>query len=136
MKDYRRALADYNEYDTIMYGRANADFYFTRYKCEVNMRQYQVALNDIAHAAYVCEPQMRPIYLAEMASLQLRVNMLDNAVKTADLCLQLDADNTDALLIKGLALVGLKKKPEAMECLQRAKTLGDQRADEYIKKYK
>lgn len=136
MKDYRRALADYNEYDTIMYGRANADFYFTRYKCEVNIRQYQVALNDIAHAAYVCEPQMRPIYLAEMASLQLRVNMLDNAVKTADLCLQLDADNTDALIIKGVALVGLKKKPEAMECLQRAKTLGDQRADEYIKKYK
>lgn len=135
MKDYRGALADYNTYDTIMVGRASADFYFTRYQCEMNMRQYQPALNDIAHAAYVAPANMQPIYLAELASLQLRVNKLEEAVRTADICLQITPESTDALVIKGVALNGLKKKKEALECLQRAKELGDPRGEEFIKKY-
>lgn len=134
--DYRRALADYNTYDTIMVGRANAEFYYTRYKCELNIRQYQQALNDIAHAAVVAQPDMRNIYLAELASLQLRVNQLNEAVHTSDLCLQLAPNNTDALIIKGVALVNLKKKVEGFECFTRAKELGDNRGDEYLKKYK
>lgn len=135
MKDYRKALADYNTYDTIMVGRASADFYYTRYKCEMNMKQYQPALNDIAHAAYVADDAVRPAYLAEMASLQLRVNRYEDAVRTADMCLQLNPDGTDALIIKGVSLYRLKKDKEARECMQRAKELGDTRADEYIKKF-
>lgn len=135
MKDYRGALADYNLYDTIMVGRASADFYYTRYKCEVNIRQYQQALNDIAHAAYIASADNQPVYLAEMASLQLRVNRLDDAVRTADLCLQVSPDATDALIIKGVALNGLNKKQESVKCLQRAKELGDQRGEEYLKKF-
>lgn len=135
MKDYRGALSDYNVYDTIMVGRASADFYYTRYKCEMNMKQYQPALNDIAHAAYIANPDVQPLYLAEMASLQLRVNRLDDAIRTADICLQISPDETDALIIKGVALNGLKKKTEALECLKRAKELGDPRGEEYMKKY-
>lgn len=135
MGEYKKAIADFNVYDTLMFGRANAEFYFTRYQCEVKARQYQPALNDIAHAAYI-GGDYTPFYLAEMASLQLRVNMLDDAVKSADLCLSIQPDNTDALVIKGVALANLKRKDEAVKCLQRAKELGDSRADDYIKKYK
>ena len=78
---------------------------------------------------------MQPIYLAELASLQLRVNKLEDAVRTADICLQITPDSTDALIIKGVALNGLKKKKESLECLQRAKELGDPRGEEFIKKY-
>lgn len=134
MGEYKRALADYNSYDTLMYGRANAEFYYARYECEVQVRQYQQALNDIAHAAYIGGDNTA-FYLAEMASLQLRVNQLDDAVKTADLCLSLTPDNTDALIIKGVALANLKDKTTAIECLNKAKELGDDRAEEYIKKY-
>ena len=35
-----------------------------------------------------------------------------------------------------LALVQLKRKNEAMECFNKAKELGDDRAEGYIKKYK
>lgn len=135
MKDYRGALSDYNAYDTIMVGRASADFYYTRYKCEVNLRQFQLALNDIAHAAYVTNGDAKPLYLAELASLQLRVSRLDEAVRTADMCLQMLPESTDALIIKGVALYNSNKKKEAIECLQRAKELGDPRGDEYLKKY-
>lgn len=135
LKDYRKAIADYNVYDTLMYGRANAQFYYTRYRCEVAARQYQQALNDIAHAAYIGGTDT-PLYLAELASLQLRVGMNDEAIKASDLCLELSPDNTDALVIKGLALAALKRKAEAMECFGKAKELGDSRADGYIEKYK
>ena len=135
MKNYRGALADYNTYDTIMVGRASADFYYTRYKCEVNLRQYQQALNDIAHAAFVAHPDMRPVYLAEFASLQLRVNRFEDAIRTADLCLSVDNSSTDALVIKGVALNAIKRKAESAECFKKAAELGDKRGDEYLKKY-
>ena len=135
MKNYRGALADYNTYDTIMVGRASADFYYTRYKCEVNLRQYQQALNDIAHAAFVAHPDMRPVYLAELASLQLRVNRFEDAIRTADLCLSVDNSSTDALVIKGVALNAIKRKAESAECFKKAAELGDKRGDEYLKKY-
>lgn len=135
MKDYKGALSDYNVYDTIMVGRASADFYYTRYKCEMDLKQYQQALNDIAHAAYIANTDVQPLYLAEMASLQLRVNRLDDAIHTADICLQISPNETDALIIKGIALNGQKKKKESLECLMRAKELGDPRGEVYIKKY-
>ena len=132
--EYRKALADYNSYDTLMLGRANAEFYYTRYNCELKIRQYQQALNDIAHAAYL-SPQ-EPLYLAEMASLELRVNRLNDAISVSDLCLKISPDNTDALIIKGVALINNKKKAEGMECLKRAKELGDERAQGMMDKYK
>ena len=134
MKEYRKALADYNMYDTLMYGRASAEFYYTRYRCELNIRQYQQALNDIAHAAYI-NPR-EPLYLAEMASLELRVNRLDEAINASNLCLQISPDNTDALIIKGVALINNNKKNEGMECLKKADELGDERAKGMIEKYK
>lgn len=134
MKEYRKALADYNVYDTLMLGNASDQFYYTRFKCEVNIKQYKQALNDIAHAAYL-NPR-EPIYLAEMGSLQLRLNQLDDAIKSADLCIKVSPEFPDAYLIKGLALIHKKEKTNGLEVLQKAKELGDNRAQELIDKYK
>lgn len=130
----RLALKDYNLYDSLMLGRASATFYYTRYQCEMKVRQYQQALNDIAHAALLSPQQ--PLYVAELASLQLRVNRYEDAVKAADICLQMAPDNSDSYIIKGLALIQLKKKEEGMAALAKAKELGDARADDLMKKYK
>jgi len=131
--EYRKALADYNRYDTLMLGRATADFYYTRYKCEVQLRQYQQALGDIAHAA-ILNPN-NPLLVAEMASLELRVRRYDEAIKTSDMCLQMDPKNTDALVIKGVALMETNRKDEALAALQQAKELGDERGQQFIDKY-
>ena len=40
------------------------------------------------------------------------------------------------MIIKGVALVNLKKKDEGMECFRKASELGDKRGDEYQEKYK
>ncbi|MFC2265219.1 MAG: trypsin-like peptidase domain-containing protein, partial [Prevotella conceptionensis] len=49
-QQYKKAMADYNRYDSLMLGRASHDFYYTRALCEVQLRQFQQALNDFAHA--------------------------------------------------------------------------------------
>ena len=43
-----------------MAGRANDAFYYARYQCEMKVKQYQQALNDIAHAAFINPRQ--PLY--------------------------------------------------------------------------
>ncbi len=132
--EYRKALVDYNQYDSLMYGRADYTFYYARYKCELKLHQYQQALNDIAHAALL--NRQDPTYLAELSSLQLRVNRYDDAIATADLCIQLEPTYTDPYIIKGLALVQKGDKTEGRKVFSKAKELGDSRAQGYLDKYK
>lgn len=134
MGEYRKALQDYNRYDTLMYLRASDDFYYTRYKCELKMRQFQQALNDIAHAAFIAP--MNVTYLAEMAALQLRVGRYEDAVRTCELCKRATDEYADVYIVEGVALYQLGRKDESKASFMKAKELGDERADEYMQKYK
>ena len=131
---HRQAVADYNKYDTLMLGRASHAFYFTKYQCEMKLRQYQQALNDIAHAIVLNRAE--PTYYACMASLQLKVNRLEDAVKTADMCIAVAPGYSDPYIIKGVALGELGQKDEALQALRHAKEIGDDRAADLIEKYK
>lgn len=130
----RKAVRDYNKYDTLMLGRASHDFYYLKFKAESKIRQYQQALNDIAHAIVLNRAE--PTYYAEMASLQLRVNQLEDAIRTADLGIAVAPEYTDPYIVKGVALGELKRKSEAVEVLKKAQELGDERAAALIEKYK
>ncbi len=132
--EYRKAFADYLKYDTLMNNRGTHDFYYLKFKCEEKLHQYQLALNDIAHAVVL--NRYEPTYYAEMASLQLRVNKPEDAIKTCDIALQLTQEYADLYIIKGIALCETKQKQEGLEALQRARTLGDERAEALIAKYK
>lgn len=133
--NYRQAFLDYLKYDSLMNFNATADFYYMKFKCEMKIKQYQPALNDIAHAIVLT--RTIPLYYAEMASLQLRVNRLDDAVKTCDMALAIDgADKvSDFFIIKGIALCELKQKEAGLEALRKAQELTDERAEDLIKKY-
>lgn len=133
--NYRKAFSDYLRYDSLMNNNATADFYYTKYQCEMKIRQYQLALNDIAHAIYLSRTE--PLYYAELASLQLRVNKLEEAVKTCDLAFNIKGTETmsDLYIIKGMALCEMKKNDKGLEALTKAKELGDNRAEKLIKKY-
>lgn len=133
MGETRKAFKDYLRYDSLMNHNATADFYYLKFSCEMKLRQYQLALNDIAHAIVLNRTE--PTYYAEMASLQLRVNKLEDAVRTCDLALSLTDKYADLYLIKGIALCEQKKKEEGLEALRKAQELGDPRAADQIKKY-
>ncbi len=137
MGRYRDAIADYNVYDSITTtyrGAASPEFYYTRYKCAKNGHQWQLALNDIAHAALL--DRTNPTYFAELASLELRVKRFDDAVVAATRCTELAPDYADGWLLLGLAQLQLGKKKEAAEPLEKAKALGDSRAEEYLHQLK
>ena len=117
-----------------MYNRGSDEFYYIKYKCEMKIRQYQQALNDIAHAIILNRTE--PTYYAEMASLQLRVNQLEDAIRTSEMCIQIEPNYADPYIVKGIAHGELKQKAEALQALEKAKELGDERADALIQKYK
>lgn len=133
MGEYRAAVQDYNRYDTLMAGRCTPDFYYTRYLCEVNAKQYQQALRDITYAVLL-EPS-NAIYAAELASLQLRVGRYDEAIVSAGVCITIAPEGTDAYIIKGLAHAKKGDINLAIECFQQAKDLGDTRAQQYLDIY-
>ncbi len=134
MGEYRRAVADYNQYDSIMTGRIGADFYYKREQCEVKGRLFKQALDDIDTAIRMAPKE--PLYLAEKASLQLRVNMKEEALETVEKAIALDPEYGDAYLIKGLSLIQLGKKKEGLEVLEKAQQLGNEQASGMIEKYK
>lgn len=132
--EYRKAFTDYLKYDSLVNFQGTHDFYFTKYKCEMKIRQYQLALNDIAHAIVLNRAE--PTYYAEMASLQLRVNKPEDAIKTCDIALAFTQEYADLYIIKGIALCETKQTAEGLQTLQKAQDLGDSRAVDLINKYK
>ena len=132
-KDYRKAFSDYMTYDSLMNYNANDEFYYIKYLCETKIRQYKLALNDIAHAIVLNRTE--PTYYAEMASLQLRVNQVDDAIKTCDAALQIAPGYADLYIIKGIALCENKKREDGIAALRKAQELRDAQAEGLIKKY-
>lgn len=131
--EYRKAFVDYLAYDTLMNNRGTHDFYYTKFKCERKLRQYSLALNDIAHAIVL--NRLEPTYYAEMASLQLQVNQKEEAIATCDMGLQITKEYADLYIIKGIAQCENKDKGNGVITLQKARELGDARAQELIDKY-
>ena len=72
----------------------------------------------------------------EKASLEIRVGMYDEAIKTAQECIAIDANNSDGYLFLGLAQCLKADKAEGLKNLQKAKDLGDPQAEGLIEKYK
>ena len=130
---FRQAVFDYTRYEYLMRGNVNANFYYIREQAEVKGHLFQQALGDIARAI-ILDPQ-EPTYYAEMASLQLRVNMIDEALKTAERCVEIAPNYSDGFLLLGLAQVKKGQKGEGIANLQKAKELGNEQADALIDKY-
>ena len=131
---YRDAISDMNEYEELMQATVNDNFYYVRHQTDIKGRLYQQALNDINRAI-----QMNPqetLYYAEKASLEIRVGKYDDAILTAQDCINLDANNSDGYLFLGLAQCLKGQKAEGIKNLQKAKELGDTQADALIEKYK
>ena len=132
-KKYREAVSDMNDYEQLMAADVNANFYYIRHQAEIEGRLFQQALNDIGQAAKM-EPK-NTFYLAEKASLELRVGLYDQVMETANEIKTLEPDNSDGYLFLGLSQCMKGKKKEGLENLQKAKELGYPQADELIEKY-
>lgn len=130
---YRRAIQDYNMYDSIA-RPVDANFFYTRYQCEIKLRMWQPALLDIARACYLAPKQ--PTFFAEWASLDLRVKRYDEGISAATHCTELAPEYADGYLLLGLLQKEKGLKDEAIKNLKKAQELGDTRAADYLSKMK
>ena len=130
---YRRAIQDYNMYDSIA-RPVDASFFYTRYQCETKLRMWQPALLDIARACYLAPQQ--PTFFAEWASLDLRVKRYDEGISAATHCTELAPEYADGYLLLGLLQKEKGLKDEAIKNLKKAQELGDTRAADYLSKMK
>ena len=130
---YRRAIQDYNMYDSIA-RPVDASFFYTRYQCETKLRMWQPALLDIARACYLAPKQ--PTFFAEWASLDLRVKRYDEGISAATHCTVLAPEYADGYLLLGLLQKEKGLKDEAIKNLKKAQELGDTRAADYLSKMK
>ena len=133
LEGFRQAVFDYTRFEILQQGRVTADFYYTREQAEVKGRLYQQALSDIARAIILAPDE--PVYYAEMAQLQLRLNKTEDALKTAQRCTEVAPEYPEGWLLHGLALVRLDRKAEGLASMQKAKELGSTQAEALIKKY-
>lgn len=129
----REAVADLNDYEKLMRSKLNDRFYYIRFQADMGGHLFQLALNDIDKAI-----ELNPtydLYLAEKASLQIRVGQNDEAAETARRCIGMAPNYSDGYLFLGLAQCLKGNKEEGLKNLQKAKELGDPQADELIEKY-
>ena len=75
-------------------------------------------------------------YLAERASLQVRVGLHNEAIETAQEIIKLEPQSSDGYLFLGLAQCLKGQKAEGVKNLQKALELGDPQAEGLIEKYK
>ena len=133
-RKWREAVADFNDYEEIMAAKQLTDeFYYVRYKAELEGHLYQQALNDLDRALAL--KPASTLYLAEKASLQIRVGFYADAAATARECIAAHPSESDGYLFLGLAQCLLGQKEEGLANLRKAKDLGDPQADGLIEKY-
>lgn len=120
---YRLAVADYNEYGTLMVAQLDAPFYYMREQSEVAGRLYQQALSDIDKAVELA-PQAT-LYLAEKAALLVRVAMYKEAIEASQQLITLAPDESDGYYFLGAAQWLSDNKKDGMANLQKAKQMGN-----------
>lgn len=133
MKNYRQAVFDYTRYEVISGRNTNANFYYVREQAEVNAKLFKQALSDIDTAIYLAPKEAT--FLAEKASLQLRLNMFGEAAASARKCIETAPGFSDAYLVLGLAQIKTGNKTEGKANLNKAKEMGNPQAQALIDKY-
>lgn len=130
---YRQAVTDFNEYETLMATQLNAPFYYMREQAEVAGRLYQQALNDINKATELAPKD--PLYVAEKASLQIRVGQYAEAIDAAQQLTRLTPDDSDGYYFLGAAQWLSGKKNEGMTNLNKAKQMGNEMVQTFIDRH-
>lgn len=131
--EYKKAVLDYNEFCYLSNNKVNARFYYDREQLEVKAKMYQQAIDDINLA--ISSAPNEALYYAEKSGLMLRVNMIDESIKAAKKCIEVDSSYVDAYRILGYAQLQKGDRKSALENLKKAVEMGDTTAQQIIDEY-
>lgn len=129
---YRQAVLDLNDYEKLMSTSVNDYFYYVREQAEMNGHLFKQAIDDINKAISI---KPTAAYYAEKARVEVRVNLIDDAITSAKECIKADSNLSDGHLILGLALCLKGNTSDGLKSLEQAKSLGHEQAQMLIDKY-
>ena len=115
------------------YVKTAAPYLRARAQLEMKCRRYQQAVNDMQDAVQL-EPNNAE-YWAEKASNELRLNLTDEAIASAEACIRLLPQGSDGYLLLGAAQCVKGLKGEGLQNLRKAKELGNEQAQPLLDKY-
>lgn len=130
---YREAVNDYTDYEHLYYGSLSARFYYERMEAETECRMYQQAIDDVTKA--VSMDAENPEYLLEKASLELRVNLLEECLASCTQFLNRWTEYSDIYRVQGVALCLKGDKVAGRKAFEQARALGDATVDALIERY-
>lgn len=133
VKDFRGAVADYNDFYDAMMGQVSAEFYLIRTQAEMQCRMFQQAINDI-NKAIELDPQ-NVNYWVEKGGVCLRVNQTAEAVQALEKAISIDSQNAPVYRMLGYIQVQQKQTEKGIANLKKAKELGDEVAIGLLEKY-
>ena len=116
------------------YVKTAAPYLRAHAQLSMELRRYQLAINDM-NDLVALEPNSAELW-AEKASYELRVNLFDEALKSAQEVLRLDPQSSDGYLMMGIVQCQKGNKQEGMQNLRKAQSLGNPQADTFLQKYK
>ena len=116
------------------YVKTAAPYLRAHAQLSMELRRYQLAINDM-NDLVALEPNSAELW-AEKASYELRVNLFDEALKSAQEVLRLDPQSSDGYLMTGIAQCQKGNKQEGMQNLRKAQSLGNPQAETFLQKYK
>ena len=115
------------------YVKTATPYLIARAELSMDMRRYQQAINDMQDIVTL-EPNNAGLW-AQKASYELRVNLFDQALESAQQCLRLDPQGSDGYLMSGIAQCAKGDRQQGLPNLQKAKELGNDQAQTFIDKY-
>jgi len=130
---YEEAIADYNIYYDMLDGNVDDSFYYYREQAKFKGGDSAGALEDI-RAAIRINPN-EPNYQAEEASIFIRMENYDEAIKSLDKALAQAPDFASCYRLKGVCYIRMNKKAEACTVFQKAKELGDPLVNRLIREH-
>lgn len=133
-KEYRKAVADYNEYEQLVGPRNLSDqFYYMRSRAEENAHMYQQALDDLHTAIATANNPI--LYQIDEAALLLNIGEYQSAIQAAQNILKQLPENPDCYKILGIAHGELKHKAQALQYLKKTQELGDDSVKKLLERY-
>lgn len=123
---YREAVLDLNEYEHLMRNEVNDYFYYRREQAEMQCRMFQQAIDDIDRAIRMKPAE--PLYHAERAVVCYRIGELEEAIRSAQKCIELDKEFRDGYRILGICQMENGQREEGRSNLKKAADLGDEMA--------
>lgn len=120
---YEEAVKDYDLYYDMLGGNVGDSFYYYREQAKFRAGDFPGALTDIQKALQSAPDD--PNYLAEQASVYIRMENYNDALNSVDKALSVAPDFASCYRLKGICNVRLGKNTEACEAFAKGKELGD-----------